>query len=163
VSPAPLAALPRPIGKALGLGVRDWRDLGRAQWAIVRWSLARRLRPRGRLVGHGGPGASGSVSRTEVASPDEVLRAEALALALDRAARLGILRPKCLVRSLALTELLRGEGLDGGRIRFGVRKRNGVFQAHAWVEFQGRILADDPDHVASYSPVPELSHLPDVP
>jgi hypothetical protein len=163
VSPAPLAALPRPIGKALGLGVRDWRDLGRAQWAIVRWSLARRLRPRGRLVEHGLSGESEGMPPAAGSDPEEMVRAEALSLSLDRAARLGILRPKCLVRSLALADLLRGEGLDGGRIRFGVRKRNGVFQAHAWVEFRGRILADDPDHVASYSLVPELSHLPDLP
>jgi hypothetical protein len=90
-------------------------------------------------------------------------RAEDLALALDRAARMGFLRPQCLVRSLALVDLLRREGLDGSRVLFGVRKRNEIFQAHAWVEFRGRILADDPDHVASYSPVPELRHVPDVP
>lgn len=140
------------------LGFRDWQELARAQGAIVRWSLARRRRPRGQLVVRAG---SESLIPSPSPGPAEISRAREIALALDRAARFGLLRPKCLVRSLALDDLLRREGLDASRVRFGVRKREGVFEAHAWVEFGEEVLADDAAHVASYAPVPGLQHLPE--
>lgn len=47
---------------------------------------------------------------------------------------------RCLARSLALWWRLRQHGIDT-EVRFGVRKRQGLFDAHAWVEYQGQPLA----------------------
>ena len=53
------------------------------------------------------------------------------------------LRPQCLVRSMALQRLLERDGIEGGRLVVGVRRRSGEFAAHAWVELQGRPLGED--------------------
>lgn len=71
-------------------------------------------------------------------------------------------RPNCLQRSLVLWWLLRQQGLDG-EFRIGVRLREGVFEAHAWVERKGRVLNDRQDIGEQYAPfqhdfAPE--HLP---
>jgi hypothetical protein len=55
------------------------------------------------------------------------------------AARHGIVRPPCLVESLALWYLLESQGIPA-RLRIGVRKLPEKFEAHAWVEYEGVAL-----------------------
>jgi hypothetical protein len=50
----------------------------------------------------------------------------------------------CLYRSLTLWWLLRRQGLDCD-LRIGVARGRGPFTAHAWVEYQGRVLGDSED------------------
>jgi hypothetical protein len=50
----------------------------------------------------------------------------------------------CLHRSLTLWWLLRRQGIPGD-LRIGVRHQNGLFEAHAWVEYQSTVLNDTPD------------------
>jgi len=76
--------------------------------------------------------------------------------ALTRAARYGVFRPKCLVRSMALERMLRRHGFEGGEIHIGVRLEEGDLKAHAWVEWDGRILGDDPRHVRTFVPATDL-------
>lgn len=75
---------------------------------------------------------------------------------MDRVARWGPVRSRCLVRSLALRQLLRERGFDGAEIRFGVRMQGDEFHAHAWVELDGTVLGDDPRHVGTFRTVPDL-------
>ena len=56
----------------------------------------------------------------------------------------------CLTRSLLLTRLLHARGIDS-QLRIGVRRREGVFEAHAWVEYQGVPVNDVPERVDQYS------------
>jgi hypothetical protein len=63
--------------------------------------------------------------------------------AISRAARFGIFRPACLVRSVALERMLERRGIPGARIRVGVRKDGTAFTAHSWVELGGRVFGDD--------------------
>jgi hypothetical protein len=51
-------------------------------------------------------------------------------------------RATCLTQALALHVLLRREGLHS-RIRIGVNKDAGGFEAHAWVESQDRVVIGD--------------------
>jgi hypothetical protein len=74
-------------------------------------------------------------------SPPEV---EKTARAVKVAAHFGLSDPKCLARSLVLWWFLQCQELTN-QIRIGVRKNADKFEAHAWVEFQGRILNDFPD------------------
>lgn len=67
-------------------------------------------------------------------------RARSLAAAGERAIRLLPVQPSCLVRALALRELLHRRGIRGGRVRVGVRREDGSFAAHAWLEYRGRVL-----------------------
>ena len=55
------------------------------------------------------------------------------------AARYGIVRPPCLVESLALWYLLESQGIPA-RLRIGVRKLPEKFEAHAWGEYEGVAL-----------------------
>lgn len=48
----------------------------------------------------------------------------------------------CLHRSLALWWLLRRRGFDS-HLRFGARREQSGFEAHAWVEHNGVVLFDD--------------------
>jgi hypothetical protein len=63
----------------------------------------------------------------------------------------GICRSTCLDRSLALWALLRCQGIDSD-LHLGVRKDQGNFEAHAWVEIDGRVINDTDDVRQRFSP-----------
>jgi hypothetical protein len=79
-----------------------------------------------------------------------VAEGRAAARLVDAAARHGAYRAGCLPRSLTLWWLLRRRGIDG-RLRIGVRKEAGRFQAHAWVEYGGAVLNDRADVSERYA------------
>ncbi len=125
-------------------------------------------RPTGRLVSHstGSPlaptrevaallPAADSASDVRL-DPPVLSRAEALALAIGRAAEFGVFRPLCLVRAVALNRVLERHGIKGSRVRVGVRMRNGRFAAHAWVEYGDRVLGDNEAHVGSFVELSEV-------
>lgn len=82
-------------------------------------------------------------------------RARATARLVEAAAREGPYRANCLRRSLVLWWLLRRQRVPA-ELRLGVRKRDGSFEAHAWVELDGRALNDAPDVMRHYHPVSRL-------
>jgi len=125
-----------------------WRDLRRVAWAQVALLAAQLrlwLRPVGKLV----------VCRTDVASVpltnDQWAEAEEAALAVDRASRRGLFRPRCLVRALALQRLLESRGITGSVVRIGVRRNANALLAHAWVEHGSVILGDTRAMVANFT------------
>ena len=59
------------------------------------------------------------------------------------AANRGPVKANCLPRSLATWWLLRRRGLEC-ELRLGVKPRDEAIQAHAWVEFDGRVLNGEP-------------------
>ncbi|MGQ0732591.1 MAG: lasso peptide biosynthesis B2 protein [Acidobacteriota bacterium] len=65
----------------------------------------------------------------------------------------------CLHRSLALWFLLRRQGHEV-ELRYGARKRDGRFEAHAWVEVDGCALNDDESVDRDFAPLswPPLNH-----
>jgi Transglutaminase-like superfamily len=135
------------LSRARRLSGREWMDLTKAQLAILGAEGALRTRSRGRLLAY-----DHSAQDVPVAS-DHIRRAQELALAVSRAAEFGVLRPKCLARSVALHRLLRAEGIAGSRIRIGVRPQAGRLTAHAWVTLSDRILGDDPAFVARFAEI----------
>lgn len=158
----------RPVAR---ITANDLRDAALAQLALLR-ALARvRTRPIGSLVtagpaaatGHPDtmPGATGAPSPADRAARRILL--QRLELALARAARRGLFRPTCLVRSLALADLLGRHGVKGAEIRIGVRQpsaetaapqaTSGALEAHAWVELDGTILGDDPRQARRFTPL----------
>lgn len=140
-----------PLRKLAALDARGLADLWQAQRALL---AARRLlkqRPIGSLTirdtGDDGPVAGDAVRAREVAR------------AVSRAATYGLFRPFCLVRALALRELLRREGIRGTDIRIGVRRRGADFTAHAWVRWGSEILGDEPAYVATFTEVDDIRVL----
>jgi hypothetical protein len=59
----------------------------------------------------------------------------------EAASRHGVVRGNCLSKSIVLWHLLRREGL-GATVHFGGRKEGSLFEAHAWVELDGRTIND---------------------
>lgn len=146
----------RLLSKLLRLAPSERADLVVAQGALVAAWLRVATRPRGRLVG-----APAAASDHDAPVPDEqsLARARALALAVTRAASHGLFRPQCLVRAVALKQLLDARGLDGSRVQIGVRTQRGMFAAHAWVEYGTEILGDRAEHVRTFAPLPEITVL----
>ena len=134
--------------KILGLSFRDWAELIQAQKALLVARGMVRNRPLGSLATQ--------VETSPPADPDRLPEARRLALAVVRAARFGVFRAHCLVRSVALSRLLEDRGISGALVRVGVRRTNGAFSAHAWVELAGETLGDADDHVGSFVPMTNL-------
>lgn len=93
------------------------------------------------------------------ASAPDRQRALEIATAVRRAADYGLFRPFCLVRAMALRALLERAEIHGSEIRIGVRRRDGVFAAHAWIRWNNEILGDLPSHVATFTEVDDIRVL----
>ena len=144
-----MAASPVHIARKLsGLSLDEWVEMFRAQWAL----LVAQAIVRGRAVG------SLATPAGEAGVPDMARLPEArrVARAVLRAARFGVFRPQCLVRSMALSRMLATRGIDGAIVRVGVRRLNGEFLAHAWVELGGETLGDADEHVGTFVPLTNL-------
>jgi hypothetical protein len=128
------------------LAWRDWKELMRAQVALLRAQREMRTLPTGEIVLQ----ETAPVDAYEADRADDARR---IALAVSRAAEYGVFRPKCLVRSRALRQLLVSAGVRGASVRVGVLLANGQFRAHAWVEYGGAVVGDDPAHVARFNPI----------
>jgi hypothetical protein len=138
----------RAVPKVRSLAWRDWKDMMRAQSALLRAQREMRSLPTGELVRESAPEGASATDRA-----DEARR---IALAINRVAEYGVFRPKCLVRSRALRQLLQSAGIAGAQVRVGVQLSQGHFLAHAWVEYGGQVVGDDPEFVARFDPITEL-------
>ena len=58
---------------------------------------------------------------------------------------------RCLVRSLALSRVLKRRGVATD-LRIGVQSTPGTFKAHAWVEWMGHVLNDTPGDLEGFVP-----------
>ncbi len=58
-------------------------------------------------------------------------------------------RNRCLVRSMVLLWLLRTRG-ESAEVVLGVRKRAGVFEAHAWTIAERGLIGDRPEVIAEF-------------
>ena len=124
-------------------------DLVRAQVALLRAQRDMRSLPTGEMVRDEPLDAPSTVT-------DRMEDARRIALAVNRAATFGLFRPKCLVKSRALRKLLDADGIDGAHVRVGVHLADGRFRAHAWVEYAGEVVGDDPAEVARFVPMTGL-------
>jgi hypothetical protein len=124
-------------------------DLIRAQAALVSAQFSVWARPSGQLVcGDSKPDTQATDCERDVAVR--------LANAVDRAGDYGIFRPRCLVRAVALVRLLREQGIQGSRIRIGVRWNGRGFLAHAWVEYGSLVLLDKIERTSSFSRLADM-------
>ncbi len=144
--------MPRNIlARLRQLSAGEWRDLLRAQAALIVSQAIVWVRPRGRLVSISGQTAS------EISGTGE--RARQLGVAVHRVACYGPFRPSCLVRAVALMRLLDHGGIHGARLCIGVRPDRGTILAHAWVEYDRLVLGDRPAHVRNFALLGEVEVL----
>lgn len=135
------------IARALHMGRDEWRAVAEAQWQLLAAQCLVWRRPIGELIAQ--RFASESTPPIPM-TPQQWQSASAAAVAIRRAAEHGVFRPRCLVRSMALTRMLDGRGIRASRIEIGVRASADRFAAHAWVELGGRVLGDVPQHTGSF-------------
>ncbi|MFN2399347.1 MAG: lasso peptide biosynthesis B2 protein [Gemmatimonadaceae bacterium] len=141
--------------KLIQLRPREWAELLRAQVALLSAQIEVLARPVGSLV----TDAALPADDIEAEPPphnQKLAEAKQMALAVSRAASYGVFRPKCLVRAIALHRMLVARGLNQSRIRIGVRRRNGEFAAHAWVECGSLILGDHESHTSTFARLADL-------
>ncbi len=89
-------------------------------------------------------------------SPETLAEARMLARMVSIAARRGAWRSRCLPTALALQWMLARRGI-ASQLRLGVRRREGLFEAHAWIEHAGEALIDGPrvhDEFAAFTAIP---------
>jgi hypothetical protein len=84
---------------------------------------------------HGGGAGSGTEALDDARASARLVRA---------AAARGLFHATCLPQSLVLWSLLRRKGEDAV-VRVGVRKADDRVHAHAWVEYRGVVVNDEPD------------------
>lgn len=143
--------MPLPLHRLLTLDRRGWQDLVQAQAALLRAQWRLRREPIGAFVAR-------EQGNDRLPAGDAV-RARQLAQAVERTANHGLFRPFCLVRAIAIRDLLARHGIRGSDIRIGVRRRGGEFNAHAWVRWGDEILGDRPEHVATFTEVDDIRVL----
>ncbi|HEX6250792.1 MAG TPA: lasso peptide biosynthesis B2 protein [Gemmatimonadaceae bacterium] len=93
-----------------------------------------------------------------VGEGDPLHTAHRTAALLNAVARYGLMRPNCLHRSLVLNCILSAQGI-ASEIRYGVRRRDGKFEAHAWVEHNGQPLMEPGDLHREYQPLRAVREL----
>ena len=136
----------RLLHVATRLGRAHWRDLIEAQWLLARTQLRLQLSARGTLLDGQTPttGRAGNVALDRVT-------VERAAWAIDRVVAFGPLRARCLARSIALRQLLDRRGIGEATVRVGVRRADGRFEAHAWVELRGHVIGERAEHVRQFT------------
>lgn len=143
--------------RLISLGPREWRDLWRAQWALIVAQWLVRQRAPGQLTARN---EEALPSRDAVSASPGAEHAHVLGAAVRRAAKYGLFRPACLVRAIALRRMLVADGIRGAVIRVGVKQSEEGMLAHAWVELDGDVIGDTIANVREYAPLNELSVVP---
>lgn len=143
------------VRKVISLGAREWRDLWRAQWALISAQRVISNRAPGQLTSR----TSAETGTPRALGPEARSQARALGDAVRRAAKYGIFRPACLVQAIAIQRLLTADGIQGAIIRVGVKQADEGMEAHAWVELEGDVIGDSLAHVREFAPLNELSVL----
>ena len=146
--------MPSRLRKLAGLKPRGLLDLIAAQGALLAAEWRMRTQPIGSLTTR-----DPSSAPSAPVNAHDRQRAAEIATAVRRAADYGLFRPFCLVRAMALRALLERASIHGSEIRIGVRRRDGVFAAHAWIRWNNQILGDLPSHVATFTEVDDIRVL----
>ena len=139
--------------------LRQWRDLPRADRntllamlpALALLSLGLRLFGYARLRRWIERASTHATSRP--ATQGDIATGERLARLASIAGRHGPVAATCLRQSLLVYGMLRKRGL-APELKLGVRRTNGTFDAHAWVELGGTALGQHTlEHIALQDPL----------
>jgi len=137
---------------ALSLSWDDWRTFFQSWVLLLAADLSLRLLPFARvqkLAALGRRQARQLDSRREA---NEIRRLERI---VDIATRNHLYPLTCLRQSLTLQWLLARRGIDAS-LRIGVRKEAGELQAHAWVEYAGRVIGEGAA-ISGYAPLVKVN------
>lgn len=97
-------------------------------------------------------GVSGKRTRQQPVDADRLSRARFAARLVRRLGAFGFRGGCCLPESITVWRLLRLQGIQTD-LRIGVRRREGRFEAHAWVEYAGIVVSDIQDVSTRFAPL----------
>jgi hypothetical protein len=146
----------RTLAKVRALSLRDWRGIARAYGYLVEagWRVFVR---REKLF----PWLNGGDLKDQSPLPaehPEMQRVLRQARYVNLTARHPIEWARCLQRSVALCLWLDRQGLRPV-LRLGVARNGDRLEAHAWVEYRGVVINDDPTLVAAaFAPLEHPAH-----
>ena len=147
-----LRSIPRRAAKFARLRPADRRLFLRIFTALVRVRLALWFRPFDRVRGY-----ARRLGEQRVADTSNRLSAHDLT-SLVTAAACYIPRATCLTQALVADAVLRWYGY-APELKIGVgRGEADRFQAHAWVEIDGKVVIGDLPALDQYTPLPTLTH-----
>ena len=134
------------LAKARELSGAEWLLLLKVSALLPVVRLGGKLLPFKTLVSlfSGNQSLDGQGTRKDRPAPDR------LAYLVEVASRHHLLKPTCLEKSLVLYGILRRKHVEAA-LRIGTTKKDGRFEAHAWVEHRGQVLLGGP--VEHYSPL----------
>lgn len=92
------------------------------------------------------------------AGSDTALAAHRTAAMVNAAARYVWPYPSCLHRSLVMASILSAQRIRS-EIRYGVRRKDARFEAHAWVEHAGQPLTEPGELHREYEPLRAAAEL----
>ena len=144
--------VPPPSPRATGRRRGRWPLTLRAWWTLL--AITRSLAARGFASTYARLSRPQGAEAIPVDAQDELLSTAMRAFA--RAEHFVYLKrapADCLPRSLALFEFLRSLGLTVDH-RIGVRQF--PFAAHAWTEYRGHVVHDDPQNIRRYTVITSL-------
>lgn len=78
--------------------------------------------------------------------------------AISRASRYPVTWAYCLQQSFALRNWLAEDGIVT-EVRYGVRKRGELIDAHAWVVYNGKIINDSVMHISTFAPLKSMDEF----
>ena len=135
------------LGKLARLSPADWRGLGVA-YIYLLWAGWRMFVRREKLDRWIAPAPRPAPKRPLTAAERkvELRRAGIVNLAANRPR----VWARCLQRSLALCLWMERKGYQP-EIKIGVIKEGGELTAHAWVEYLGEVLNEDPERLAAFT------------
>ncbi len=148
-------SLRRKLGTASSLTWRDWGIffqswflLPGVDWGLRLFSFRRvqdwALGGKRQAFAHSPENGSAGLEASSLETARRVARQ------VGRAARNHLYPMSCLRRSLVLQHLLRRREIAAA-LRIGVRREDGMLQAHAWVEVGG-VPIDEPEGIAAAFP-----------
>lgn len=140
------------LRRLFSLPAREFGELLVAQVFLLGALWTVRRRPKGKLLR-----PIDGVPNTDHHAAER--RLSPLVAAVDRAARYGLFRPTCLVRAIALEQMIDRAGAGPAVVRVGVMRGPEEFHAHAWIEREGRVIGDEPARVARFTPLHDFSAL----
>ena len=116
----------------------EWLLAGQAWGLLLLVDLGLRLLPYPRLLALLYRSSGGRSQAAPGVATAQIARTHT---AVERARHCHLYPMTCLRRSLAWQWLLARRGVTA-ELKLGARKENGQLQAHAWLEYQGRPLAE---------------------
>jgi Transglutaminase-like superfamily len=131
------------------LSLRDWRLLFKA--TILLPIVALLLKYKGYTWTKNALGARQAITELPTAVVDPLAEALHITRLVAVAAKYGPYRTNCLKKALVAQWFLQRQGICVD-LKIGVNKTPDMFNAHAWLEYQGHVLGEPPDNKSQFSP-----------